>query len=57
MALVDRSSRLPWTDKLGAGQIQILTPVSLTEEDRREIWDQVLGALAPTLHAIAEGPA
>ena len=57
MSLVDRSSRLPWTDKLGAAQIQILTPASMTEHGRREIWDQVLGAVAPTLHAIAEGPA
>lgn len=57
MGLVDHSSRLPWTDKLGAGQVQILTPAAMPEDLRGEIWDQALGALAPSLHAIAEGPA
>lgn len=57
MGLVDMSSRYPWTDKLGAGQFQILTPAGMSEEMRGEIWDQVLGAIAPVLYAIAEGPA
>ena len=56
MDLVDMSSRLPWTDKLGAAQVQILTPAEMSDQRRREIWDMVLDAIAPVLHTIAEGP-
>lgn len=57
MSLVDKSSRLPWTDKLGAAQVQILTPAEMPDERRREIWNMALDAIAPVLHIIAEGPA
>ncbi len=57
MSLVDMSSRLPWTDKLGAAQVQILTPSEMPDERRREIWNMAIEAIAPVLHIIAEGPA
>jgi hypothetical protein len=55
MRLVDMSSRSPATDKLGAAQVQILTPGEMPEQTRKEIWGEALEAIAPALHTIAEG--
>jgi hypothetical protein len=55
MRLVDMSTRSPATDKLGAAQVQILTPADMPEEVRTEIWGAALEAIAPVLQTIAEG--
>jgi len=55
MRLVDMSSRSPSTDKLGAAQVQILTPADMPEEVRTEVWSAALEAIAPVLQTIAEG--
>lgn len=53
--MVDMASRTAASDKLGAAQVQILTPTSMPEERRRAIWSEVLEAIAPVLDTIAEG--
>lgn len=55
MDLVNMLSRSPATDKLGAAQVQILTPAAMPEETRRSIWDQTLEEITPVLTTIAEG--
>ncbi|MBK7405904.1 MAG: exosortase-associated EpsI family protein [Phycisphaerales bacterium] len=55
MELVNMLSRSPKTDKLGAAQVQILTPAEMSEEARRKIWQQTLDELEPVLTTIAEG--
>ena len=53
--LVDKASRSPAASRLGAGQVQILTPQEMSEERRTEIWHAVLEALYPSLREITEG--
>lgn len=53
--MVDMASRTTATDKLGAAQVQILTPASMSEERRSAIWAEALEALTPVLDTIAEG--
>jgi len=55
MKLVDMASRAPATAKLGAAQVQILTPADLSDSERKAIWDEVLISLEPVLKTIAEG--
>jgi len=53
--MVDMASRTAATDKLGAAQVQILTPASMSDERRAAIWAEALEAIAPVLDTIAEG--
>jgi hypothetical protein len=53
--IVDMASRSPAASRLGAGQVQVLTPRDMTEERRAEIWDAVLEAIDPALREITEG--
>ncbi|MDQ7012394.1 MAG: exosortase-associated EpsI family protein [Planctomycetota bacterium] len=53
--MVDMASRTAASDKLGAAQVQILTPTSMSEERRKAIWSEVLEAIVPVLNTIAEG--
>jgi len=55
MKLVDMASRNPATAKLGAAQVQILTPADMSKKDRMNIWNMVLDELEPVLKTIAEG--
>lgn len=55
MRLVDRSSRSTAQSRLGAAQLQIITPAEMAEDSRRRIWEQTLDVVYPALAEIAEG--
>lgn len=54
-SVVERASRSRLGNRMGAAQVQVLTPPRMSEAERAAVWSMVMDAVAPAMQRVAAG--